>query len=115
MSGVPAALPAGPVALYAEFTARPGREQEVADLLLGLTRDVRNEPGNLVFDPHRLTESPAEFFVYEVYRDPAAFEAHITAEHGAVFNAALGELIVGDGSRLTWLTPLDVTPLDGSR
>jgi len=65
------------------------------------------EGRNLVFDPHRLTESPAEFFVYEVYRDPAAFEAHITAEHGAVFNAALGELIVGDGSRLTWLTPLD--------
>jgi quinol monooxygenase YgiN len=99
---------AGQVALYAEFTAKPGREEEVASLLAELTRKVRTEPGNLVFDPHRLESNPAEFFVYEVYADPAAFDAHITADYGATFNTALGYLIIGDGSELTWLRPLDL-------
>ena len=98
---------AGQVALYAEFTAKPGREEEVAGLLAELTRKVRAEPGNLVFDPHRLDSNPAEFFVYEVYADRAAFDAHITADYGATFNTALGNLITGDRSELTRLRPLD--------
>ncbi|WBM81301.1 antibiotic biosynthesis monooxygenase [Cryobacterium breve] len=106
MSTTPSQVPGEPVALYAEFTALPGREDEVAALLSELTVDVRREPGNLAFDPHRRASNPREFFVYEVYRDAEAFQAHITAPYGAVFNGALGDLIEGDGSVLTWLTPL---------
>ena len=40
-----------------------------------------------------------------MYRDEAAFDTHIAADYGAVFNAALGPLIEEDGSRLTWLSP----------
>jgi len=94
------------VVLYAEFTALEGREQEVALLLAGLTADVRSEPGNILFEPSTLRARPGEFFVYEVYRDEAAFEAHISAPYGAVFNAALADLVVGGGSSLTWLTAL---------
>ena len=35
--------------LYAEFTALPGHEDEVAELVRGLSALVRQEPGNLVF------------------------------------------------------------------
>jgi quinol monooxygenase YgiN len=94
------------VALYAEFTAKPGQGDAVAKLLLGLTELVRAEPGCVIFDPHRREAAPNEFFVYEVYRDAAAFQAHISAPYGATFNATLTDLIVGDGSVLTWLTPL---------
>ena len=94
------------VALYAEFTALEGREQEVALLLAGLTADVHSEPGNLLFEPSTRRGRPGEFFVYEVYRDEAAFEAHISAAYGAVFNVALADLVVGGGSSLTWLTAL---------
>lgn len=96
----------GPVVLYAEFTARPGREEEVALLLLGLTAQVRREPGNIRFDPFRLRTNPAAFFVYEAYTDAAAFTTHLAADYGAAFNTALQDLIEGDGSDLTWLTPL---------
>ena len=90
-------------ALYAEFTVAPGNEVRVAELVAGLTELVRAEPGNLVFEPYTLAENPRSWFVYEVYADDEAFQAHITAPYGAVFNAELNTLIEGDGSRLTWL------------
>lgn len=104
------------VRLIAEFTARSGREEEVSSLLLALADDVRREPGCLEFATHRVVAPPASidvargpapigtrFVVAEAYRDEAAFAAHISAPHGAVFNAALGPLIVEDGSVLTFL------------
>ncbi|SEM70749.1 putative quinol monooxygenase [Cryobacterium luteum] len=97
----------GPViALYAEFTALPGHEKEVSRLLQGLTIHVRQEAGCIRFDPHRLGSDPAAFFVYEEYRDPAAFDAHRAAAYGAAFNLALAPLVEGDGSTLTFLAPL---------
>ncbi|KQX05831.1 antibiotic biosynthesis monooxygenase [Leifsonia sp. Root1293] len=94
------------MALLATFTARPGQAASVEQLLLGLTARVRAEPGNLVFDPSRGAGDPDRFTVYEVYEDRAAFEAHIAADYGAVFNAALAPLIVEDGSQLEFLSPL---------
>ena len=89
--------------LFAEFTARAGNEQRVADLVAGLTVQVRAEPGNLAFEPYTLETDPRRWFVYEVYVDEEAFQAHITAPYGADFNTALAPLIEEDGSRLTWL------------
>ena len=93
-------------ALYAEFTANPGAEERVAELMRDLTEQVRAEPGNLVFDPRTLVDDPRRWFVYEVYRDEAAFREHLAADYGATFNAALADLVEGGGSRLTFLTPL---------
>lgn len=93
------------VTLYAEFTARPGTEDAVAELVRDLTTRVREEPGNVIFEPSTLDSAPRRWFVYEVYRDAEAFQAHISADYGAAFNAALGPLIEEDGSQLTWLTP----------
>ena len=93
------------VALYAEFTARPGSEAAVAALVAELTARVRAEPGNVLFEPSTLREEPRRWFVYEVYRDEAGFQAHISAPYGETFNAALNPLIEEAGSQLTWLTP----------
>lgn len=92
-------------ALYAEFTAKAGAEEQLARNVATLTQAVRAEPGNLSFVPYTLQGDPGRWFVYEVYEDDAAFQAHITAPHSDVFNAALPDLIEGDGSVLTWLTP----------
>ena len=83
---------AGRVELIARFTALPGREEEVARLLLALTAEVREEPGCLAFEPHRVAAAPAGsaasagpepigtgFIVVEAYRDEAAFAAHLAA------------------------------------
>ena len=106
------------IELVARFTAAPGREEEVAHLLLALTAKVREEPGCLAFEPYRVAAPPSGtgveggpepvgtgFVVVEAYRDEA-FAEHLAAPYGATFNAALGPLIVEDGSVLTFLAPL---------
>jgi quinol monooxygenase YgiN len=90
-------------ALYAEFTAVPGAEARVAELVRELTLKVRAEPGNVTFTPHTLKDDPRSWFVYEVYRDEDAFREHLAADYGAVFNTELAGLVEGGGSRLTFL------------
>jgi quinol monooxygenase YgiN len=92
-------------ALYAEFTANPGAEARVAELVRDLTARVRAEPGNVIFNPHTLVDDPRRWFVYEEYRDADAFREHISADYGAEFNRALADLVEGGGSTLTFLTP----------
>jgi quinol monooxygenase YgiN len=92
--------------LYAEFTAKPGHEPEVARLVRDYAEHVRVEPGNLYFAAHQKRDNPSSFFVYEEYRDSVAFGEHVAAAYGSAFNAALVDLIVGDGSDLTFLVPL---------
>jgi quinol monooxygenase YgiN len=50
--------------------------------------------------------NPREYFVFEVYRDEAAFQEHITADYGARFNEELTRHIEGNASELTWLKPV---------
>ena len=97
--------------LYAEFTVKPGSEERVAELMRGLTERVRAEPGNLVFDPYTRTEDGRKYVVFEVYRDEAAFQEHITADYGLEFNRELAGLIEEDGSQLSWLEPLPHVPV----
>jgi quinol monooxygenase YgiN len=92
--------------LVAHIRALPGSVDAVAELLGSLAEDVRREPGNVLFEAHQLREDQAEFLVYEVYRDEAAFREHMVTEHGRVFNAAITDLVEGGQSRLTWLTPI---------
>jgi len=98
-----------PVILYAEFTAKSGSESEVETLISGLAEDVRREPGNTEFTVYRERDNPRKFFVFEQYRDEAAFDAHITADYGAVFNERLSSLIEEGESQLTWLTRFDLS------
>ena len=103
---------AEPVVLIAEFTAHQDQERIVADLLAGLAANVRQEPGNIAFDCYQRADDPCRFVVYEIYRDQQAFEAHIAADYGAVFNKRLNQLIVEPHSMLTFLRPLQATVAD---
>ena len=96
------------IALYAEFTAAAENRTLVTELIAEFAQRVRAEPGNLAFDPHHLADSPATIFVYEAYRDQAAFDEHLASSHGRDFNQRLGTLVVGGGSRLTMLSPIAV-------
>lgn len=91
--------------LYAEFTVKPGGEVRVAEMMRDLTRQVRLEPGNLLFSSYTKLERPNEYFVFEIYRDAEAFRSHISADHSRRFNAELAALIEGQASTLTSLQP----------
>ena len=73
------------IALYAEFSATAG---------------------NLALDPHHLADSPTTVFVFETYRDQAAFDEHLASFHRRDFNQRLGTLKVGGASRPTMLSPI---------
>ena len=91
--------------LLAEFTARVGAEAEVARLLLDYARKVREEDGNIAFDVYTKASHPRAYWIFEVYRDEDAFQAHLNAPYGAPFNTALTPLIEEDASVLTFLDP----------
>lgn len=97
---------AAPVTLFATFTALPERAETVRALLHDYGSTVQREEGNSVFAASQLTSDPHKFFVYEEYVDQAAFERHLAATYGAVFNAALEPLIVEPHSELTFLERL---------
>ncbi|MFG2352788.1 putative quinol monooxygenase [Streptomyces sp. NPDC048521] len=92
--------------LLAEFTAREGREDEVARLILDYAEKVREEDGNLAFDVYTKASHPRAYRIFEVYRDEDAFQAHLKAPYGGPFNAALAPLIEEDASVLTFLDPV---------
>jgi quinol monooxygenase YgiN len=90
-------------ALYAEFTVLEGCEQPVAELVAQLAVDVRAEDGCVMFDPFTRTANPRAYVIFEIYRDEQAFVEHQQTPHSRRFNAALTDLIQGDGSTLEWL------------
>ncbi len=72
--------------VLAEFKVKPGRMDEFLPLLEQHARNSRtNEPGCLQFDVVRDGEDPDRAFVYEVYADEAAFEAHKAAPYLAAY------------------------------
>jgi quinol monooxygenase YgiN len=93
-------------ALLAEFTVKPGAEDRVAEMVTELAGHVRQEPGNVTFAVYTKADDPRSYWIYEVYRDDDAFQAHLAAPYGGPFNAELTDLIEEDGSVLTFLTEL---------
>jgi autoinducer 2-degrading protein len=64
---------------------RPDRIGEFLDGIAANARaSLRDEPGCLRFDVHRLNEDPNRFLLHEIYTDEQAFyEAHRAAPHYA--------------------------------
>jgi quinol monooxygenase YgiN len=71
-------------------------------------KSLAGEPGCLVFD---VCESPdgAEFLLYELYEDAAAFAEHLESEHFKAFDEACAAWVVSKRvsryERLTAATP----------
>jgi (4S)-4-hydroxy-5-phosphonooxypentane-2,3-dione isomerase len=76
--------------LTARMTCREGEEQRALELLGQLAAASQQEPGNIHYIPHRSTENPRTFMIYEQYHDEAAFEEHGQTEHFQTL--AAGEL-----------------------
>ncbi len=72
----------GTLALAVTWEARRGEADAVADILRRMASAVQQkEPGVLRFEPHRSPADDHVFFLYELFVDQAAFEAHQQTEH----------------------------------
>lgn len=67
--------------LAVTWVAKEGKEKQAAELFRRLTTASRKEPGCLGYTVHTHNERPREFFLYEVYKDQAALDAHRAAPH----------------------------------
>lgn len=81
------------IAVFATIRARPGRRDELIEVLRPLIEEARREPGTLVWAMHADVTDEDLLHYYELYESKAAFVAH-TKVVGPKLNA-LANLIVG--------------------
>lgn len=77
-----------------EFTIHSAHLPAFMPLMLENARISRQtEPGCRRFDVCRDPERPERVFLYEIYDDRAAFEAHLAAAHFKAFDAAVMPMV----------------------
>ena len=67
--------------LAVTWTAKPGNEDRVREILHTLGEASRREPGVSTYTTHVDPENPCEFFIYEKYHDVSGLEAHQETAH----------------------------------
>jgi autoinducer 2-degrading protein len=65
---------------------------------------VRDEPGCFRFDIHQDVATSTRFYLYEVYRDEEAFQAHLQAPHFLVWQERVKTFFDGDPELVTMET-----------
>jgi quinol monooxygenase YgiN len=65
----------------AHWRANDGADDRVAEIIEELTPISRSEPGNRFYQASRSPDDPRHFFLYEIYEDEAAYQAHMESQH----------------------------------
>jgi len=79
----------------ATFRVAPGAADRFRPLILANAESsARDEPGCRRFDVCTDIAAPETFFLYEIYDDRAAFDAHRETPHYLTFNEALTDIVV---------------------
>ncbi|MEL7278840.1 MAG: putative quinol monooxygenase [Pseudomonadota bacterium] len=74
------------------FDIKTGRMEDFLPLMLANARASRkSEPGCQQFDVCRKGD---RIFLYEIYDDQAAFDAHLATDHFLSFDAAVTDMVV---------------------
>ena len=82
--------------LVVQMEVRPDRREEfLAGMAANAAASVRDEPGCLRFDVSAVVGDPNRFFLYELYADAAAFEAHKASPHFAEWRTVARQVVVG--------------------
>ncbi|MEP6851656.1 MAG: putative quinol monooxygenase [bacterium] len=81
------------IGAIAVITARPGAEDEVADLLYELVTATQAEAGCLLYSLQRGLEEPNVFVTVEKWASPDALQAHLSSPHVATALGRAGELL----------------------
>jgi len=92
--------------IVALLNARPGKEDELRSLLLGMAPDCRGEPGCLRWDVWQDPGAPSAFVLDELYTDTAAITAHRETAHFKAYLSRIGDLAE---RRALVLDPVDVS------
>ncbi|MDX8350587.1 putative quinol monooxygenase [Cognatiyoonia sp. IB215446] len=81
-------------AVCVTLTLKPGKATEFMPLMLENAQlSLRDEPDCHQFDVATNSHDPDAVFLYELYTDSAAFDAHLTSAHFRAFDTATHNLI----------------------
>ena len=80
-------------AVFVRIRVVPGQTDRFLELTSANHRGTRAEPGNLRFDVLRDAADAQRCFLYEVYRDEAAFRAHQQTAHYLAWKDAVAPLM----------------------
>ena len=95
-----------PLIIYVEFIIKAAAVERFHALILENARlSLEREPGCRRFDVLIDAAAPNRIVLYEIYKDPAAFDAHMASAHFKAFAAAADDLL--EGRRVERLTFLD--------
>ena len=75
------AVARGGLLVVAQWEAREGEADRVADILARFLPEAQREEGAELFLISRARDNPAQFLFYELFRDEAAFKAHQESAH----------------------------------
>ena len=75
------AVRSGGLLVVAQWEAKEGEADRVAEILSRFLPEAQKEPGAQMFLISRANDNPAQFLFYELFRDEAAFKAHQESEH----------------------------------
>ncbi len=90
----------GPLYVLRFIEVAPGAQKQATDLLKPLA-DASRKEGALRFDLLQRTSPATQFVIYESWKDQAALDAHMAADHTKHFNDAVASLL---------LAPIDDRP-----
>ena len=82
--------------VVATMRAKPGKEQELRELLESLIPPTRAEADCVTYALHQGTRDPAVFIFYELWTDQAALDAHLGTPHLQAALPKIPELLDGD-------------------
>ncbi|MEM9060088.1 MAG: putative quinol monooxygenase [Pseudomonadota bacterium] len=77
------------------FTAVDERAAAFSERVRQQAADSLTEPGCQRFDVWVDPADPARTFLYEIYDDRAAFDAHLASEHFKAFDVEVAPWIIG--------------------
>jgi quinol monooxygenase YgiN len=81
------------IAQAAVFAAKPGKGPEVLKVLNDAFEAAQNEKGTRVYTIHVSTTDPDTIWMYELYEDADAQQAHSGSEATATLRGAIGDLL----------------------
>jgi quinol monooxygenase YgiN len=81
------AVSGGGLLVVAQWEAKEGQADRIADILRRFLPEAQSEPGAKLFLIGRGRENPGQFLFYELFADEAAFKAHRESGHFKTFIA----------------------------
>jgi quinol monooxygenase YgiN len=81
------------IVVVGSHKARPGREQELAEALIGLVEPTHGERGCLLYALHRGVDDPTRLTFIERWASRAELDAHLASSHVKAFARRSDELL----------------------